>query len=277
MRQGRARSGCRCGMGEPSLGTDVAGVSPVPMQIRQRRAQSRCRCGPDEQVLVRCGSGVPLPTTRAARGATVPAPARPPTVCVSLTSHRVLLRCRTRHGIGRHDCCAVSCAWNAGASIRVARGTAPACNGTLRDWAPVEVNTRHARSRTDAVSGARPVSGSDARLDATSQRRDARKRLGFVGSLDGAHCIWLHVGRCTCCMHIGAMRACLEALRSTMHASDGGLGQQSVGEADGHAQRVLVRREVVREQQRHRRPVDTEPCRIACGAGHRATWPEWAE
>ena len=64
------------------------------------------------------------------------------------------------------------------------------------------------------------------------------------------------------------MRARLEALSGAMHASDGGLGQQSIGEADGHAQRVLVLREVVREQQRHRRPVDTEPSR----AGYHAVW-----
>jgi hypothetical protein len=39
------KSRCRCGRGEPSPGADVAGVSPVPVQMWQGRGQSRCRCG----------------------------------------------------------------------------------------------------------------------------------------------------------------------------------------------------------------------------------------
>ena len=34
--------------GEPSPGSDVAGVSPVPVQMWQGSAQSRCRCGRGE-------------------------------------------------------------------------------------------------------------------------------------------------------------------------------------------------------------------------------------
>ncbi len=46
MWQGRAQSRRRCGRGEPSPGADVwTGVSPVPVQMcGQGRAQSRCRC-----------------------------------------------------------------------------------------------------------------------------------------------------------------------------------------------------------------------------------------
>jgi hypothetical protein len=48
MWQGRAQSRCRCGRGEPSPGADVAGASPVPVQMWQGRAQSRRRCGKGE-------------------------------------------------------------------------------------------------------------------------------------------------------------------------------------------------------------------------------------
>ncbi len=40
MWQGQAQSWCRCGCGEPSPGADVAGVSRVPVQMCQGRAQS---------------------------------------------------------------------------------------------------------------------------------------------------------------------------------------------------------------------------------------------
>jgi hypothetical protein len=33
---GEPQSRCRCGRGEPSPGSDVAGVSPVPVQMWQR-------------------------------------------------------------------------------------------------------------------------------------------------------------------------------------------------------------------------------------------------
>jgi hypothetical protein len=46
--RGEPQSRCRCGRGEPGRGADVAGVGPVPMQMRQGRAQSRRSCGRGE-------------------------------------------------------------------------------------------------------------------------------------------------------------------------------------------------------------------------------------
>jgi hypothetical protein len=63
MWHGRAQSHCRCGMGEPSPSADVAGASPVPVQMWQGRAQSRCRCGMGgAQSRCRCGRGEPSPS-----------------------------------------------------------------------------------------------------------------------------------------------------------------------------------------------------------------------
>ena len=43
-----AQSRCRCGRGEPSPGADVAGVSPVLVQMWQGRAPSQPSCGRGE-------------------------------------------------------------------------------------------------------------------------------------------------------------------------------------------------------------------------------------
>jgi hypothetical protein len=45
IRQGRARSRCRCGRSGPSPGADPAGAGPVSTQMWQKWAQIRCRCG----------------------------------------------------------------------------------------------------------------------------------------------------------------------------------------------------------------------------------------
>jgi hypothetical protein len=56
-----AQSCCRCGRGAPSPGADVAGTSPVLLQMWQGRARSPCRCGrgePGPAAYVDEGSGV---------------------------------------------------------------------------------------------------------------------------------------------------------------------------------------------------------------------------
>ena len=48
MWEGRPQSRCRCGRGEPSLGADVAGASPVPVQmwaVGEHLAAKRVRVG----------------------------------------------------------------------------------------------------------------------------------------------------------------------------------------------------------------------------------------
>jgi hypothetical protein len=58
---------CRCGRGEPSPGADVAGASPVPVQMWQRRAQSVLRSRNSRWLLVNFGRCI-LPAGRC-RGA----------------------------------------------------------------------------------------------------------------------------------------------------------------------------------------------------------------
>jgi hypothetical protein len=96
MRQGCAQSRCRCGQGAPGPGADVGRVRPVPVQMWAGCAQSRCRCG----------RGAPSPGADVGRVAVRPAAAhrlieRNADVLVVELAQIDAARHRRAHHIGR--------------------------------------------------------------------------------------------------------------------------------------------------------------------------------